>query len=103
MPPLAFPPTSDVRPVESLTSPHVDDQELSPRDDDALLVQAVVQVLRGTGHSPLREVDVEICGQVVILWGRVPSYYLKQLAQALAQRVPGVHSVANGLEVICSR
>jgi osmotically-inducible protein OsmY len=36
---------------------------------------------------------------VVTLRGRVPSYYLKQVAQELVGRVPGVEVVSNHLEV----
>jgi osmotically-inducible protein OsmY len=36
---------------------------------------------------------------VVYLHGCLPSYYLKQLAQELANRVEGVHHVINRIEV----
>lgn len=38
-----------------------------------------------------------------MLWGRVPTYHQKQLAQATAQRVEGVCGIANGIEVVCCR
>lgn len=73
------------------------------RNDDSKLMEAVAGVLRDTGHPALRGLDIEICGGVVVLWGRVPSYYLKQVAQEAAQRVGGVRGIANGIEVVCCR
>jgi hypothetical protein len=70
-------------------------------EPESRLIDAVRTALRGTGHSHLRELEVEICRGVVVLWGRVPTYYQKQLAQVTAQQVHGVHGIANGLEVVC--
>jgi len=70
---------------------------------DRRTVEAVAQALRTTGHAALRSLDIEISGGIVILWGRVPSYYQKQLAQETVQRVDGVLGIANGLEVVCCR
>jgi osmotically-inducible protein OsmY len=70
---------------------------------DRKLMDAVVRALHDTGQPALRGVDIEISGGVVILWGRVPSYYQKQLAQEAAQRVSGIQGIANGLEVVCCR
>ena len=38
-----------------------------------------------------------------MLWGRVPTYHQKQVAQATVQRLAGVRGVANGIEVVCGR
>lgn len=70
---------------------------------DHKVIEAVLRALRETGHPALRSVDIEISGGVVILWGRVSSYYQKQLAQEVVQRIDGVQGIANGLEVICCR
>jgi osmotically-inducible protein OsmY len=70
---------------------------------DRKLMEAVARALRTAGHSALRGLDIEISGGVVILWGRVPNYYQKQLAQEVVQRVDGVQGIANGLEVVCCR
>lgn len=67
------------------------------------LLLNVARALRTTGYPALRSLDIEICGGVVILWGRVPSYYQKQLAQETVQRVEGVEGIANGIEVVCCR
>lgn len=70
---------------------------------DRDLIEAVKSALSATGHAPLRHVDIELCRGVVVLWGRVPTYYQKQYAQVTAQQVDGVRGVANGLEVVCNR
>ena len=70
---------------------------------DRKLVDLVTRALTATGHKALRTLEVEISGGIVILWGRVPNYYQKQLAQEAAQRVEGVRGIANGLEVVCYR
>jgi hypothetical protein len=65
------------------------------------LADAVYDALRTTGHAALRNLDIEVSRGTVVLWGRVGSYYQKQLAQVIVQQVAGVRGVANGLEVIC--
>jgi osmotically-inducible protein OsmY len=72
-------------------------------EGDRVLFEAIVRALRSTGYAALRDLEIEITGGVVVLWGRVPSYYQKQLAQETAQHVSGACRVANGLEVICCR
>ena len=102
-----------------LSAARKNDLELRPRDSappqfaigrdepleieiEATLIAAVSRTLREAGYPALRHVKVEYLSGVVVLWGVVPSYYQKQLAQAVAQRVEGVRRIANGLEVICS-
>jgi len=70
----------------------------SPEDDH--LVERVERALRATGYGDLRIVRVSVIARIVILGGRVSSYYLKQIAQATAQAVPGVQQIRNGLDVV---
>jgi osmotically-inducible protein OsmY len=67
------------------------------------LVDAVYAALRSTGHPHLRDLEIEVSNGVIVLWGRVATFYQKQLAQVSVQKVHGVRGVANGLEVICQR
>ena len=83
--------------------PGLDADERADRAADRALIEAVAGALRGTGHPPLRNIEVEICRGIVVLWGRVATYHMKQLAQATAQKVTGVCAIANGIEVVCSR
>ena len=68
--------------------------------EDVRLGERVARALRASGHGPLREVGVTVCARVVTLEGRVPSYFLKQLALASALAVPGAHRVCNELKVV---
>lgn len=70
---------------------------------ERLLAEQVRAALRNTGHSTIGELEIEVSDGVIILWGRVGTYYQKQLAQAVAQRVGGVPGVVNRLEVVCQR
>jgi osmotically-inducible protein OsmY len=69
---------------------------------DLGLAERVERALRATGYPPLRAVEVSVCGQLVILQGRVPSYYMKQLAQAVAMGVAGVRELRNDVQVVRS-
>lgn len=73
---------------------------LTQCSDDHLMAERVERALRATGYRVL--CDVAVCvkaGTTVFLGGRVSSFYLKQIAQATALAVPGVHQVRNNLEV----
>ncbi len=67
--------------------------------DDRHLADRVARALRATGYGPLRDVAVSVHARAIILGGRVPSYHLKQVAQAAALSVPGIDRVVNDLEV----
>ncbi len=68
--------------------------------EDLHLVKRVECALRATGYGALRYIEVIVQDRVAILKGRVPSYYLKQAAQTIAQSVPGIHQIHNDLEVV---
>jgi len=68
--------------------------------EDHRLAERVERALRATGYGVLRTVRVAVNARVVILGGRISTYYLKQLAQATALAVPGVHQVRNDLDVV---
>jgi osmotically-inducible protein OsmY len=68
--------------------------------EDVRVAEGVERTLRATGHLPLRDVKVSVCGRVAIVQGRVPSYYLKEAAQTAALGVLGVEQLRNDLEVV---
>jgi osmotically-inducible protein OsmY len=70
-----------------------------PSLDDLRLAQRIVGALRATGYRELCGVEVSVNASTVYLAGRLPSYHLKQLAQATAMATQGVHQVHNGLDV----
>jgi osmotically-inducible protein OsmY len=67
---------------------------------DLRLAERVERAVRATGYPSLRAIEVAACERLVILRGRVPSYYMKQMAQATAVAVPGVCELRNDLDVV---
>jgi hypothetical protein len=67
--------------------------------EDLHLAERVALALRATGYGPLRGIEVTVQARLVILAGRVPSYYLQRVAQATALAVPRALQVRNDLEV----
>jgi osmotically-inducible protein OsmY len=75
---------------------HLIEQEAQQR---ILIEQAVKSALRESGYPPMRQIDCEFeCG-TLRLWGRVPSYYLKQLVSVVAAKVEGITEINNDLDV----
>ena len=68
--------------------------------EDLALAERIERRLRATGYGALREIEVTIHDGNVILGGRVPSYYLKLIAQAIARSViRGRYRLRNDLGV----
>lgn len=60
---------------------------------------AVGDALSQSSYATLGLVEYEVDGDHVVLHGEVPSYHLKQVAQAVVQRLAGVGRVENRLSV----
>lgn len=45
-------------------------------------------------------VQIELCGRTLVLSGRLPTFYLKQLVQEAIRRLPGVQHVRNEIDVV---
>jgi hypothetical protein len=81
-------------------------ESMIPQDQDASagadacggVKERLTTCLRQT-YFPLRAVQCEYYQGVVVLRGRVPSFFLKQIAQALVTRSIEVKRVVNLLEV----
>ena len=73
----------------------------------AALFQEIAEIaqaaLRRSSYFELRDVSCDFSGGVLTLRGRVPSYHLKQLAQATVVEVPGVLEINNHVEVVTPR
>ena len=63
------------------------------------LRRSVLESLVKSGYAALNFVTCEVHGSRVVLEGSVPSYHLKQLAQAFVLKVDGVARVENRLRV----
>ena len=61
--------------------------------------EAAESCLRRKGYLALRAVACECRGGVLTLRGRLPSYHLKQLAQAAVAGTAGVLRIVNAIEV----
>jgi osmotically-inducible protein OsmY len=72
---------------------------LQQRQEDLGLAERIERALRATGYGSLRGLEVTVRAGYVTLGGRVPSYYLKQVAQTAALTVPGTCNVRNDLDV----
>ena len=55
--------------------------------------------LWGSGYLALRDVSCEVHAEIARLRGRLPSYYLKQMAQAIVAEIEGVRRVVNLIEI----
>jgi hypothetical protein len=73
----------------------------------AVLFQEISEIaqtaLRRSAYVELHDVTCDYSGGILTLKGRVPTYYLKQLAQASVASVPGVIEVHNRVEVTAPR
>lgn len=76
-------------------------QSERPRDgvDLIVFVSDAREALRKTGHGWLRRIVVLAEAEFIVIRGKVPSFYLKQMAQVTVMAVPGVELVRNELEV----
>lgn len=70
-----------------------------PPSPEERTFEAANRALRSTGRWPLCNVDVHVIDDSVVLSGRVPTYHLKQLAQAIVLSLEGVRTVQNELDV----
>jgi hypothetical protein len=59
------------------------------------------RALCNSPYLALRNVACDCRDGVLTLRGCLPTYYLKQVAQAVAARVEGVRQVVNDIEVLC--
>lgn len=67
--------------------------------DPAVLERQVKNSFRGLGYPQLDRVECRVRRMTVYLRGTLGSFYLKQIAQTIAVKVPGVHQVVNEIEV----
>lgn len=66
---------------------------------DGRVETAARRALNGSGYRDLARVRCHAQGGTVVLSGRVASFYMKQLAQAVLLRLEAVAAVVNRLEV----
>lgn len=67
--------------------------------EDDRLAAAAASLFEQSAYAALRGVACECRKGVLTLRGRIPSYFLNQVALQLARNVAGVQGVVNRLEV----
>lgn len=70
---------------------------------DAEIARTAEHRLQAGSYPVLKNVVCECVAGRLVLTGTVGSYYLKQMAQTLVARIPGVEQVDNQLEVLSVR
>jgi len=86
-----LPSTELVRANPSRTVP----SSSQPRD----IAQQAEERLRGNSYLALRNISCEYREGVLTLRGRLPSYYLKQIAQNLVAELDSVHTLVNAIDI----
>lgn len=71
----------------------------APTVSHGALAAEVEMRLQTSPHLCLRSVTCDQREGVVVLRGRVPSYYHKQLAQELVRQIAGTFAIVNVVEV----
>ena len=97
--------TALMRPTNERSVEEKDALELTARLhtqslEDHRLAERIENALRATGYGALSKVRVSVSAGVVVLRGRVSSYYLKQIVQATALAAPGAQQICNGVDVV---
>ncbi len=70
-------------------------------DEDELILLTVERLLRSSDYFSVRAVRCFVQDGVVMLFGTVPSYYMKQIAQTVVTKLEMVMRVENHCEVEC--
>ncbi|MCE9607904.1 MAG: BON domain-containing protein [Planctomycetia bacterium] len=87
-------------PIKEKHDPEVTAPLLTQSLEDQHLAERVERALRARGYRALHAVRASVRARVVVLRGRVSSYYLKQIAQATALAVSGTHEIRNDVDVV---
>ena len=74
--------------------------QISGRSTETDLARSVRGHFERSSYLSLRRIACAVTGDVVHLRGRTSSHHLKQIAQEIAGRVPGVRHVVNRIDVV---
>jgi osmotically-inducible protein OsmY len=72
----------------------------SPGGPDRGIAETAQHRFQENVYLALRSLTCEVADGVLTLSGRVPSYYLKQVAQEAVADLPGVRQIVNAIEVL---
>lgn len=71
-----------------------------PSDHDIALQKSAVLMLKESGYSAVGRLECRVEQGVVELTGVVPCFYLKQVAQAVVQRLDSIQGIRNEVQVL---
>ena len=69
------------------------------QSQQTLLVERIKSKLAELGYSQLNTIGCSAEGDEVLLTGELDSFYLKQVAQSVVIKVPGVKNIRNEIHV----
>jgi osmotically-inducible protein OsmY len=72
-------------------------------ENDSLLKQQIVRCLHQRNNLPHRLLRIDVDQDVVIVRGRLPSFFLRQIAIECIRHVPGVTRVEDDIRVADAR
>lgn len=89
--------------MDTTASPATDCQKVAYEPPTSTIHRTAEERLRSSGYLALRDVACLARDDEVYLHGRLPSYFLKQLAQEITAGVEGVRRVINRIDVLRPR
>lgn len=72
----------------------------TPSEHDRALQKSAVSMLKESGYGAVARLECRVDHGVVELAGVVPSFYLKQVAQAVVQRLDSIQGIRNEVQVV---
>ncbi len=93
-----MPQTTESGPAKNAVVPGLSGASRSRTNRDNVAWKAERR-LQASRYAALRSIRCEFHDGVLVLHGRVASFYLKQLAQELVRHLDGVDVIANAVEV----
>ncbi len=91
--------TADKRPSTLDTAERLPASKEAICNQDSCLAASVCRSLHQSSYTDLRRVECVCQAGIVVLHGRVPTFYLKQIAQELLRRFGCVRQIINSIEV----
>ena len=88
--------------MNELSNPALSQARTSREADEPSNVSAadkVREVLRQSPYQSIRQLSLDYHEGILVIRGSLPSFYLKQLVQTLAQQVDGIEEIVNRVEV----
>jgi osmotically-inducible protein OsmY len=74
----------------------------SATDIPSMVAEQARKQLQGQPYRALKHVSCDYRDGTLTLRGRLPSYFLKQMAQAAVARIAGVERIVNHIEVVAA-